>query len=89
MVPVRVSCENGLWFVVVDGIEQLPASDPWAIEVMFRVHVFGLKIDDKEYRYLVAMRDWAQRHDPSHPAANPTAAIKPNQLKPLEVHPDE
>lgn len=43
----------------------------------------GNPIPEAEYRYLLAMREWASEHAPHHPAAQPFKPIDPLSVGPV------
>jgi hypothetical protein len=73
-----------LWHAVIDGIARHPNIDPANAEDVARIWHGGERIDETEYRWLVATGDWARAHDPRHPAANPLYPIDPSRLRPLK-----
>ena len=45
---------------------------------LFRLLYFGVRIDETEYRHLLATAAWARKHSPRNPAANPTKPVDPS-----------
>jgi hypothetical protein len=50
----------------VDGDETHPSNVPWP---------FGTAITAEEYRYRLASAEWARKHAPDDPAANPRERV--------------
>lgn len=71
-----------LWSVEINGeIVGTPCPDPWGAGV--DPTRMGDEIDEAEYRYLIALKDHAERYEPDHPAARPRRAIDPNSTRPI------
>ena len=70
------------WETLVNGkLVSEPSPDPVKAGV-FRVWLSGTQIEEPEYRYLIADREWCERHAPAAPEANPTASIQLAELPP-------
>jgi len=54
--------------------------DPILDEVW--VHCNGTPITEREYHFLNRRREWAVKHEPDHPAANPRVKVDVRALKP-------
>jgi hypothetical protein len=70
------------WQAIIDGSPGVPSHDPVQAGVD-RIWHSGTMIDEAEFRFLNATREWAKKHDPSHPAANAMLPIRPGLLKPI------
>ena len=74
---------DGTWQAVVDGIEHPANADPFAAPWVSRVWEGGRESDEADYAWRLAVKAWAEVHDPDHPACHPTEPIKPGLLKPI------
>jgi hypothetical protein len=85
-VPARiVRTDDGEFFAIIDGCEHSPHADPFLAEGVSDVHAYGTKIDEQTYDWLLAVKAHAAAHGPDdHPALNPTRAINPARLSPLQ-----
>ena len=75
--------EDGTWSCMLDGVWSGPASDPWTLPDLERIHWGGRESYASETAYRLAMRRYAEVHKPDDPAANPRRAIDPNILIPF------
>jgi hypothetical protein len=53
-----------------DELRGLPDTHPAQ-----RIHLYGERIDESEYRYLNALREFARAHKPGHPCLSPDKPI--------------
>lgn len=74
-VPARICHENGVWWAIVDSQTFPSASDPAAAPRVFPIWHGGEEITEAEYQHRLALKRWAQAHQPDHPAANPGRPI--------------
>jgi|HubBroStandDraft_1064217.scaffolds.fasta_scaffold49437_3 hypothetical protein len=88
-VPAKLDMLHDVWTATVDGS---PALGFWTLEefrdlpdtnLAQRVHLYGERIDQAEFDYLNALREFAKVHKPRHPAANPMEAID-LRLQPID-----
>jgi hypothetical protein len=64
-----------LWKAWINGrLAADPSPDPMYAGV-FRIWHFAQEITEKEYRYLLGIKDWAEKSAPNDPAANPMQPI--------------
>ena len=82
-VPAKITHAGGLWCCTINGEERTRADNPWAVADMDRVWFYGQRIAESEYDYMLAMKLFAERHQPEHPSANPRKAIDLRLLPPL------
>lgn len=76
-----------LWETLVNGKHiRSPSPDPVAAGV-FVVWLSGTPIDEAEYRYLIADREWCARNAPQTPEANPSEAAKVGSIDPEYFRP--
>jgi hypothetical protein len=82
-VPARIVSENGLWWAEIDGIPDGPkVADPLRSGAIMRVWEAGTKIEQGQYDYALALKAWALKNAPTHPAANPRQPIDLTKLDP-------
>lgn len=77
------------WHAEIDGEAYETHSDPTLAPMIDVVWHGGRKIDQAEYDWLFALKDWARANNPDHPCLWPRRAIDPRVLRPLiprEVH---
>jgi hypothetical protein len=82
-VAACITFNDGLWAVIINGTPSVPDTDPWQVKGMDRVWPYGRPIDEARYRYLMALKDWAEANDPEHPAANPRTPVDLTAIKPI------
>jgi hypothetical protein len=87
-VPCRICHEdNGFdpyWWGEIDGeANGLRVRDPFDCPVIVQIHEWGEKISDRQFDWLVAIKQWAAQHDPSHPCLHPRRRIDHMNLRPL------
>ena len=63
------------WTVEIDGQLYADPSPSWRRAGVDRVWLFGEKITEAEYDYLLAMRHHAVTHEPALPAAQPDKPV--------------
>jgi len=57
--------------------------DPIKADGVMRIWTFGVRINKREYEHLLNVKNWAKRHRPDLPEANPRAQIDLNKMKPI------
>lgn len=67
------------WAVEINGQADINA-DIVPSDTVWSVYMFGRRIEEAEYRYLLADRNWAREHAPHLPEANPRAKIDPMKV---------
>jgi hypothetical protein len=74
---------DGLWQAYVNDIPQGPPNDnPWLVAGLERIWTGAESIDAMEYRHLRRLHEWAIKHAPWHPAANPSQPYDPGTARP-------
>jgi hypothetical protein len=83
-VGVRIWRDSGHWRVEVDGRQVRVEGDHIVPLDVFEVWPWccGQPISRREFDFLARRRDWARRHAPEHPAANPKVPIDLARLPP-------
>lgn len=82
-----MSERSPMWETWINGaLVRAPSPDPNCAGV-YRVWLSGEQIDEAEYRYLIADREWCAKHAPHRPEASPTrkadlSALSPEDFKP-------
>lgn len=80
-VPAKIENVDGKWSATINGKPQLPThEDPMLASGVLDIWHSAKIIDEAEYKYLIGLKEWAERVKPDHPAANP---YKPIDLKTL------
>ena len=82
-VAARVTHEAAGWSVMLDGVTEGPAQDPWALRHMERVHWGGRPATEEECQRRLGLARWAALNDPDHHAANPRRAIDLDKIVPI------
>jgi len=82
-VPAQIVETAAGWCAIIDEIALPPNPDPAQAEGVERVWTSGHKIDEAEYRYLTAVKEYAAKHAPDHPALNPRKPIDHMLLRPI------
>lgn len=83
-VGARLTYENGLWVVSINGEPKgAPVSDPADNAAIWRVWHGGQFIAESEYTYLIERAAWAASHAPADPYANPSQPVDVRQMAPL------
>lgn len=72
------------WSVDINGETHPPSIDPQLNDQLQQVWLFGRRIDQQEYDFLLARYKHYLAHDPSHPFANPDKAVDRRLMKPIE-----
>ena len=73
---------TGLWSADIDGEPGAPHADPMQAEHLARVWLYGRVVTGADYRYRLALKAYALKHDPAHPAAHPREPVRVNTLSP-------
>ena len=71
------------WTVMIDGDTQGPATDPWSLANMEKVHYYGRETTESEVAFRVGVKRWAEIYDPGHRAANPRRKIDIDSIVPF------
>lgn len=72
------------WSCIINNVEQLPPNpDPELHEGVQKVWLFGRKIDEQEYTFLLERYRWHKQHMPEHPFANPEKPIDLRLMPPI------
>lgn len=87
-VPCHLIVADGLYSCVIDGVQQPGAwrSDgladlfaSWIVAEssppIVKLILFGTPCSEAEFDHKNSYREWAKRHQPRHPAANPNEPI--------------
>ena len=82
-VPCRIVHDENGWHAIINGEVQPAFPDPYDAPFVATLHERGLRIDQPTYDWLIALKAYAEAHEPDHPAARPLLAIDPMQLKPI------
>jgi hypothetical protein len=84
-VPCRIlrTDDRLYWFSVIDGFEHEPHASPWIAEGVSMIHTYGEKITQRQYDWLLSIKDWATVHEPDHPSLWPQRRMDPLTLRPL------
>lgn len=62
------------WTVTINGKPDInPGLEP--SDTVWNVYIYGRRIAEPEYRFLVADREWAAEHRPELPEANPRERV--------------
>lgn len=69
-----------LWVTTINGkLVRAPSPDPVRAGV-FQVWCSGTEIKESDYRFMVADHEWATKHAPDDPVANPTEKVEIGNL---------
>lgn len=83
-VPARIHFEDGLWQAEINGAMVGPAvQNPLKSDALYRIWEHGRKITQAEYEHALTLKVWAEKNDPTHPAANPRKPIDLTEMNPL------
>lgn len=83
-VPCQIILRDGpLWQAERDGVLAAPHPDPAIAEYVADIWTGGSKVDEFEYRWLIALKAHCLAHEPDHPAVNPRRPIDHRLLAPL------
>lgn len=93
-VPARIGLENGLYTAEIDGeaIDGSWSEDDiewqlfeWLTHAgsypFFHLVLFGRPSTGAEFKWLLALKDWAAIHNPNHPCLHPLRSMDPLTLK--------
>ena len=75
--------ENGQWSCHIDGVESGPATDPWSLPDLERIHWSGRESYASETAYRLALKRFAVEHKPDSPEANPRRAVNIDEIIPF------
>jgi len=84
-VPARICCEDGVWCAIIDGKEFPGHADPAHAEGVERIWTSAERIEAHDYRWLLAVKEHAQAHDPDHPCLHPRKPIRVGLLRPIQL----
>jgi hypothetical protein len=82
-VPAAIHCQDGLWWADIDGRAYPRHADPAHAAGVDRIWHGGLRVAEHEHRFLIALKEWAQTHQPDHPCLHPLKPINPALLRPI------
>jgi hypothetical protein len=75
---------DGRWQAEIDGeLLGWPSEDWIHAEGLDRIWPTAQRITEADYSFALALKAWAQRHQPNHPCLHPTRPIDPAQLQPI------
>lgn len=75
--------QTGKWTSIIDE-QEISHIDPVEAGV-FRVWIYGERIEAWQYADLLALKAWAKQAYPDHPCLHPRRAIDPMRLRPITV----
>lgn len=75
--------EDGTWSCMLDGVVSGPASDPWSLPDLERIHWGGRESYASETAYRLAVARYEREHKPDSPQANPRRAIDVDRYIPF------
>lgn len=97
-VGAEVSLQDGMIYIVEDGgsvahgyplavLDDIPTEDVLSAfsHPLFRLMLFGERIEEAEYRLLLSRSAWASFNSPLSPEANPNKPIDPNTVPITDV----
>ena len=71
--------DDGAWAAEVNGERVGNADlDPELADGVMRIWHYADRSTHQEYCYLISLKEWAEKHDKAHPAANPRKPIDLN-----------
>lgn len=80
----QIVLQDGRWHAVINGERQgEPVADPLCSRAVMKLWHHARPIDEAAYRYLLAKKDWAEQHQPDHPAARPNRPIQLTAMRSL------
>ncbi len=83
-VAARITFEDGLWQAEINGQKSGPAvADFLLSKQVMRIWESGTKTDQAIYDYHLGLKDWAEKNDPTHPAAKPMEPVNLVEMRPL------
>ena len=83
LVPARITLEEGLWQASIDGKPGLADPDPAQATGVYRIWHSGQRSTPEIHAYLEAVKAWAGKCNPNHPALNPYQPIDNTLLAPV------
>jgi hypothetical protein len=83
LVPAQIVCVDGLWHAEIDGVAYAAAADPAEAPKVFDIWLRAARTTPEEYAHLLVVAEWARKHQPDHPAANPGKPISLGNMPPL------
>ena len=83
VVPALIVYQDGLWWAVVDGLQHPPNPDPFAAPWVSRIWEGASFATETDYRWRLATKAWAIKHDPDHPCLDPEKPISRMRLRPI------
>lgn len=73
-----------IWWATTDGGQSAEThSDPQLNETVQQIWLFGRKIDDLEYDFMLARAAHARQHEPNSPWANPRKPMDLRTIPPI------
>jgi hypothetical protein len=83
-VPARIILENGWWRAEINGVEEGPrVEDPLASRSIVRIWESGQMVSQEVFDHALALKAWAEKNDPTHPAANPRQPVDLTKMQPV------
>ncbi len=83
-VAARITLDDGLYRAEINGSPSGPAvADPLENRSVMRIWETGEKVEEGVYRHRLALKEWAENNDRTHPAANPRTPIDLANMNPL------
>jgi len=83
-VPARITHDPAVgWTVMLNGVTDGPAHDPWTLANMEAVHWGGRPSTEADCKRRLGAKRWAELFDPGHYAANPRKPINLDDITPF------
>ena len=82
--PAVIKFVDGEWQAIINGEPQgEPNADPAKAVGVLKVWMFGERVNAQEVEFRDRLREYAVKHDPDHPAAQPHRPIDLTKMKPV------
>lgn len=85
-VAAKIEVDGGgdcIWAVQINGVGAGVTNDPALCDPLQQVWLFGRKIDEVEYNYLLARYQHYKAHEPDSPYANPEKPVDRRLMPPM------
>lgn len=82
-VPCRIIHGNEGWSAEINGKAFPPCPDPALSPEIYRIWLSASHSNVEAYSYLVALKEWAATHQPSHPLLHPYQPVDIAALAPV------